>query len=111
MSRNDDANAVSAVLSPALARAGRSMLGWSLDDLAARAHVTLNWLEAFEQGREPGGDADPGEAVRVRRALEEGGLTLLGPGEASTGGGEGLRLRQADDGFIPVERLSSANDV
>lgn len=97
-------------LSPALCRAARAMLNWSPAELAERAHVPTDWLHEFEQGREPGVDADPGEAARLRRVLEEAGVELLAAGAASSGGGEGLRLRHQKAGYIATENLSSAND-
>ncbi|QIB34184.1 helix-turn-helix domain-containing protein [Ancylobacter pratisalsi] len=97
-------------LDPAQCRAARAMLNWSQEELAGRAHVTAAWLEAFEQGREPGTDRDPGEAERLRRTFEEAGIEFLGSGEPSSGGGRGLRLSQKG-GYIPSEQLSSANDV
>lgn len=97
-------------LSPVLCRAARSMLNWSPADLAARAHVPTDWLHEFEQGREPGVDADPGEAARLRRVLEEAGVDFLAAGQASSGGGEGIRLRDQKAGYIATENLSSAND-
>ncbi|WAC28006.1 helix-turn-helix domain-containing protein [Ancylobacter sp. SL191] len=97
-------------LSPALCRAARALLNWSPAELAERAHVPVAWLKEFEQGHEPGVDADPGEAARLRRALEAAGVDFLAAGEASTGGGEGLRLRQQKGGYIATENLSSAND-
>jgi hypothetical protein len=99
------------LLSPAQCRAARAMLDWPAAELAARARVPENWLEAFERGGAPGGDADPDEAARVRRALEAGGIDFLDSGFSSTGGGPGLRVRQASGGYIPSEQLSSANDV
>jgi transcriptional regulator with XRE-family HTH domain len=96
-------------LAPEQCRAARAMLDWSVEELAARAHVTADWLAAFEQGREPGDGFDH-EAERLRRVLEEAGIELLDAGEASSGGGPGLRIKQKA-GYIPAERLSSANDV
>ncbi|MDF2622136.1 MAG: hypothetical protein K0S00_4795 [Xanthobacteraceae bacterium] len=97
-------------LAPEQCRAARAMLDWSVAELALRAHVTAGWIAAFEQGREPGDGLDPNEAERLRRVLEEAGIELLDAGEPSSGGGPGLRIRQKA-GYIPAERLSSANDV
>ncbi len=97
-------------LAPEQCRAARARRDRSAQQLAERARVTLDWLLAFEQGREPGDDVDPGEAERLRRVLEEAGIDFLDAGEASTGGGPGLRIKQKA-GYIPSERLSSANDV
>lgn len=99
----------SLALSAGQCRAARALLGWSADQLAAKARVTPQWLERFERGGETAGDLDPGEAERVLRALEEAGVEILAAGQASTGGGPGLRIRQ-HGGYIPAERLSSAND-
>lgn len=97
-------------VSPEQVRAARAALNWSPQELAERARVTPDWLHEFEQGREPGGDIDPGEAERLRRVLEEAGIDFLDAGEASSGGGPGLRLKQKS-GYIAAENLSSANDV
>ena len=105
----DDTPPANLALSPEQCRAARAVLNWSPQELAERAHVTPDWLHEFEQGREPGGDRDPGEAERVRRVLETGGIDFLDAGEASSGGGAGLRMRQ-QGGYIEVENLSSAND-
>jgi len=105
----DTAVPANLALAPELCRAARALLGWTADELAVRARVTVEWLEQFEQGREPGVDSDPGEAERLRRVLEEAGIDFLDPGEPSTGGGPGLRIAQKS-GYIPAERLSSAND-
>ncbi|MBS9477080.1 helix-turn-helix domain-containing protein [Ancylobacter radicis] len=97
-------------LNSAQCRAARALLNWSPAELAERAHVPTDWLHEFEQGREPGLDADPGEAARLRRALEAAGVVFLAAGEASSGGGAGLRLRDQKAGYIATENLSSAND-
>ncbi|WP_018389434.1 helix-turn-helix transcriptional regulator [Ancylobacter sp. FA202] len=99
----------SLALSAGQCRAARALLGWSAAELAAKARVTPDWLQAFERGGEAVDDLDPGEAERVLRALEEAGVELLAPGQASTGGGPGLRIRQ-QGGYISAEQLSSAND-
>ncbi|PZQ82096.1 MAG: hypothetical protein DI549_12045 [Ancylobacter novellus] len=97
-------------LAPELCRAARALLGWAPAELAERARVTPGWLEEFERGREPGIDADPNEVERLRAALEDAGIDFLAPGEPSSGGGAGLRIKQKG-GYIPPESLSSANDV
>ncbi|GLK73529.1 helix-turn-helix transcriptional regulator [Ancylobacter dichloromethanicus] len=99
----------SLVLSAGQCRAARALLGWSAQDLAVKARVTPDWLAAFERGGETVDDLDPSEAERVLRALEDAGVELLASGQASTGGGPGLRIRQ-QGGYIPAESLSSAND-
>ncbi|MBB3773294.1 hypothetical protein FHS55_003927 [Angulomicrobium tetraedrale] len=103
-------------LSPELCRAARALLGWAGDELAERARVGVEWLRGFEEGREPSDGAREGtvegesERERLRRTLEAAGIDFLAPGEPSSGGGPGLRIKQAG-GYIPAERLSSANDV
>lgn len=96
-------------LSAAQCRAARALLDWPADELASRARVPGTWLEAFEQGTEPGGDNDPGETARLRRTLEAAGVEFLDSGLASAGGGPGLRVRAPAD-YIPAEQLNSAND-
>lgn len=91
-------------------RAARAMLGWSVEDLAGRAGVTGLFVEAFEQGREPGDGDDLHESLRIRRVLEEAGVEFIDAGLPSAGGGPGLRLRSSPS-YIQPENLSSANDV
>lgn len=97
------------VISAEQCRAARALLGWGADELAMRAGVTAAFVAAFEAGREPGDDADPGESVRIRRVLEEGGVAFIDSGETSVGGGPGLRLRSSPS-YIDSDDLSSAND-
>lgn len=97
-------------LTPELCRAARALLGWSVDDLAGRARVGADWLAAFEQGREPAEEPASDEVERLRQALHAAEIDFLAPGEPSSGGGPGLRIRQKA-GYIPTEQLSSANDV
>ena len=81
-------------LTPAQARAARALLGWSQKDFASRAGVAEATVTQFERG-----NRIPMRAVEraMRSALEDGGVEFIARGAASpTGGGEGVRLRDAD---------------
>lgn len=71
-------------MNPEYAKAARVLLGWSQADLAARAHVSLTALKAFESGK---GQTRAATAAALRTALEAGGIEFL------PGGG----LRRADE--------------
>ncbi|MCK1368300.1 helix-turn-helix transcriptional regulator [Bradyrhizobium sp. 62] len=71
-------------------KAARALLGWSQEDLAAAAGVsipTIKRLEACDGAL--GGRADTG--TKILDALHTGGVEFLG----ENGGGQGVRLRKA----------------
>lgn len=70
-------------------RAGRALLAWTQDELAARSSVAKKTIADFEVGKR---SPYPRTLADLRRALEAGGVTFLGGGEASPGGGPGVRL-------------------
>lgn len=67
-------------------RAARVLLGWSLQDLARHAGLSLNGVKRLEGGH---GDPRMSTVRAVKAALEGGGLEFV---PASDGKGEGVRL-------------------
>lgn len=61
-------------MSPEQSRAARGWLGWSQDDLAKRARVSLSTVRDFEKGRHA-----PIEATlnAMRTAIEKAGIRLV----------------------------------
>lgn len=70
-------------------RAARALVGWSQDELAAQSTVAKPTIAGFEAGRR---QPYPRTLADLRRALEAVGVTFLAGGEASPGGGPGVRL-------------------
>lgn len=70
-------------------RAARALVGWSQDELAAHSAVAKPTIAGFEAGRR---QPYPRTLADLRRALEAGGVSFLASGEASPGGGPGVRL-------------------
>ncbi len=82
-------------------RAARAMLRWEIADLAAAAGVPEEAIARFEAHDGPAPvDLD---LAAVARALEEGGVELLG------GGAPGVRLRP-QAGSLRPEELNAEND-
>lgn len=70
-----------------LCRAGRGMLNWTAEDLAAAAGLGLSTVWRYEGGasvRQSSVDA-------MRKALEDAGLEFIRIGGKSTKGGAGVR--------------------
>lgn len=76
-------------MTPAQCRMARVALQWTTADLAKAADVGNSTVSRFETG-----DAKPIKhtLAAMQRALEEGGVVFMGPGEMKEGG-EGVRLR------------------
>jgi transcriptional regulator with XRE-family HTH domain len=70
-------------------RAARALLGWSQQDLADRAILSLNAVKRLENGK-----SDPrlSTITAVQSALEAGGIEFI---PAHSDKGEGVRLKQA----------------
>ena len=66
----------------------RAALKWSVNDLGEKANVRAATVSSFERG----GDAYRSTVEALRAALEGGGVTFLGNGEASLSGGPGVRV-------------------
>lgn len=69
-------------------RAARSLLGWTQQQLADKALVSLNAVARLEQEK---GDARISTVLKVKRALEGGGIQFL---FATDSEGIGVRLKK-----------------
>lgn len=67
-------------------RAARALLGWSQQNLADKAILSLNAVKRLEAGR---GDPRMSTVLAVKSALENGGIEFL---PATGDKGEGVRL-------------------
>ncbi len=74
------------LITPALCRAARGLLGWNQDELAKTANVGLNTLRNFEAGKSAPMANNLGA---IETALENAGVQFI----PENGGGAGLRLR------------------
>ena len=81
----------------------RSALGWGVRDLADKAGVSLNTVSHFERG----GEAYRSTVDTLRTALEDAGAVFVARGEASLGGGPGVRLNCDPPASAETERSSS----
>ena len=75
-------------IQPEQVRAGRALLDWSRDQLAAASGVPKRTLLRFE-GSET--QARPATITAIRTALESAGVEFI----AENGGGPGVRLKAA----------------
>jgi transcriptional regulator with XRE-family HTH domain len=73
------------MITPRQIRAARALLGWSQQELADKAIVSLNALARLERGTV---DARMSTLAAVEKALIKAGVELLSAGEK----GEGVRL-------------------
>lgn len=71
----------------------RAALGWSVQVLGERADVRPNTVSSFERG----GASYRSTAAALQAALESAGAIFIGDGEASDGGGPGVRVMQPSD--------------
>ena len=71
-------------------RAGRALIEWTQERLAEESGLAVATIENFETGR-----SRPHEAnrMKIRAALESGGVIFVEHGEISKHGGPGVRLR------------------
>ncbi|PBC11798.1 helix-turn-helix transcriptional regulator [Mesorhizobium sp. WSM3859] len=74
-------------VSPAQCRAGRALIGWSQDQLAAASKVAKATIANFEAGKRAPYDRTLED---MRRALEAAGVEFI----PENGGGAGVRLRK-----------------
>lgn len=78
------------ILTPAQLRAARALLDWSQDTLAEKSGTPVDAVNDFES---LGGKPKRGMAGRWVKALSRGGVEFMDDGDASLGGGPGVRLR------------------
>ena len=62
------------VVTSAQSRAARAWLGWSQDELARRANVSVNTLRNFENGQT---FVHLNRVASIQRAIEDAGIKLL----------------------------------
>jgi predicted transcriptional regulator len=74
------------MITPRQIRAARALLGWSQQQLADKAIVSLNAVTRLEKGKV---DSRLSTVSAVERALTKAGVDFLPAGER----GEGVRLR------------------
>jgi len=76
-------------------RASRALLGMDQRQLAALAGLSLPTIQRMEAS---GGiiRANVDSLMKLIEALEQAGVVLIGSGQASAGGGRGVRLRDLD---------------
>lgn len=68
-----------------ISRAARGLVGWSSNELAARAGVSPDTIRSFESGRTKSLSAENQD--NVQKALEAAGVQFLEPGDNSDGPG------------------------
>lgn len=76
---------VAAMITPRQIKAARALLGWSQQDLADRAIVSLNALTRLERGQV---DSRSSTLMAIETALMRAGVEFIPAGEK----GEGVRL-------------------
>jgi hypothetical protein len=69
-------------------RAGRALLGWTANDLAAAASVGIMTVHRFEGGQR----IAAASLNKIKNAFSGAGVLILAPDMPSAGGGEGVRL-------------------
>ena len=70
-------------------KAARALLGWSQEELAGAANVSIPTIKRLEAGEGPlGGRSETGD--KIRKALQVAGVEFID----ENGGGAGVRLRK-----------------
>jgi DNA-binding XRE family transcriptional regulator len=77
------------MMTPEHCRAARGWLGWTQQDLATRAGVSLSTVKMLERG----GKLIPATANATQRAIEQAGIRLL---TRPDGSAEGIAARTPD---------------
>lgn len=75
------------------ARMARAALKWSVREVAAAARVSPNTVTRIETG----GTSNASTLDAIKRAFEVAGVSFVADGEASPGGGPGVRLDAVTD--------------
>ena len=70
-------------------KAARALLGWSQEQLAANADVSIPTIKRLEAQDGPLGGRDD-TSIKIRSALESAGIEFID----ENGGGPGVRLRK-----------------
>ncbi len=92
---------LSSMISSEQCRAARAWLGWSQEDLAGSAKVSLSTIRDFERGeREPIAH----NIQAIQRALEASGIHFESGAHTLSGIRYDPRIREADT-YIPILRL------
>lgn len=74
-------------------KAGRQLLGWNQNDLAAKSGLSHQTIQRMEQ--KGVSISTVGNVEKVIKAFETAGVELIAKGDASeAGGGEGVRLKK-----------------
>ena len=91
--------------SPNQCAAGRALLGWSIERLAAEAHVEVEVIELFEAG-----DGEPGDVdlAAIGRALYWRGSGVIALGARL--GGEGVRFARPPNLRDPAADLAGPSE-
>jgi predicted transcriptional regulator len=74
------------MITPRQIRAARALLGWSQQQLADKAIVSLNAVTRLEKGKV---DSRVSTIAAIEKTLSKAGVEFLPPGER----GEGVRLK------------------
>ena len=77
------------MISPRQIKAARALLGWSQQDLADRAILSLNAVKRLEAEQS---DPRVSTVLAIKTSLESGGVEFL-----AAGGGHGEGVRMASD--------------
>jgi transcriptional regulator with XRE-family HTH domain len=73
-------------------KAARALLGWSQEELAAAAQISIPTIKRLEARDGPlGGRSETGD--KIRKALQVGGVEFI----EENGGGAGVRMRRPRD--------------
>jgi transcriptional regulator with XRE-family HTH domain len=68
-------------------RMARAALDWSMRELAEKAGVAMNTVNRYENGADALGE----NLLKIRRALEAGGVVFID----ENGGGVGVRIKKS----------------
>lgn len=71
-------------------QAGRVLMGWTAKELADKARLSVSTILRAESEKR----VTEGNLYLIQRAFEEAGLVFLDVGQASPGGGRGIRFRE-----------------